>query len=52
MQLLALTYGTEADTSPLAVVYRALMDAGHEVALPADGTILGSAGALRIPMRR
>jgi sterol 3beta-glucosyltransferase len=49
MKLLALTYGTEGDTRPLAVLCRALMDAGHEVALPADGTTLGSAGALGVP---
>lgn len=49
MKLLALTYGTEGDTRPLAVLCRALMDAGHEVTLLADGTTLGSAGALGVP---
>jgi sterol 3beta-glucosyltransferase len=49
MKLLALTYGTEGDTRPLAVLCRALMDAGHEVTLLADGTTLGSARALGVP---
>jgi sterol 3beta-glucosyltransferase len=49
MKLLALTYGTEGDTRPLAVLCRALMDAGHEVTLLADGTTLGSARVLGVP---
>ncbi|MFM0299662.1 glycosyltransferase [Paraburkholderia sediminicola] len=49
MKLLALTYGTEGDTRPLAVLCRALMDAGHEVTLLADGATLGSARALGVP---
>lgn len=49
MKLLALTYGTEGDTRPLAVLCRALMDAGHEVMLLADGATLGSAIALGVP---
>ncbi|MFM0733367.1 glycosyltransferase [Paraburkholderia sediminicola] len=49
MKLLALTYGTEGDTRPLAVLCRALMDAGHEVTLLADGATLGSVRALGVP---
>ncbi|RKE26235.1 UDP:flavonoid glycosyltransferase YjiC (YdhE family) [Paraburkholderia sp. BL23I1N1] len=49
MKLLAVTYGTEGDTRPLAVLCRALMDAGHEVTLLADQTTLGSARALSVP---
>jgi sterol 3beta-glucosyltransferase len=36
MKLVALTYGTEGDTRPIAAVCRALMDAGHDVTLLAD----------------
>ncbi|MFM0662278.1 glycosyltransferase [Paraburkholderia sediminicola] len=49
MKLLALTYGTEGDTRPLAALCSALMDAGHEVTLLADGATLGSASALGVP---
>lgn len=49
MKLLALTYGTEGDTRPLAALCRALMDEGHEVKLFADGATLGSARALGVP---
>ncbi|MFK4443425.1 sterol 3beta-glucosyltransferase [Caballeronia udeis] len=49
MKLLALTYGTEGDTRPLAMLCRALMDAGHEVTLLAEGTTLASARALGVP---
>jgi sterol 3beta-glucosyltransferase len=49
MKLVALTYGTEADTRPIAVVCRALMDAGHDVTLLADGGTLGSARDLGVP---
>jgi sterol 3beta-glucosyltransferase len=40
MKLVALTYGTEGDTRPLAALCRALMDAGHEVTLLADSATL------------
>ena len=49
MKLLALTYGTEGDTRPLAVLCRALMDAGHDVTLLADAATLGSARSLEVP---
>jgi sterol 3beta-glucosyltransferase len=49
MKLLILTYGTEGDTRPLAALGRALMDAGHEAHLLADGSTLGSAIALGVP---
>lgn len=49
MRLLALTYGTEGDTRPIAALCRALMDAGHEVSLLADAKTLGSAQDLGVP---
>jgi UDP:flavonoid glycosyltransferase YjiC (YdhE family) len=49
MKLIALTYGTEGDTRPMAALCRALMDAGHDVTLLADGGALGSAGDLGVP---
>jgi sterol 3beta-glucosyltransferase len=49
MKFLILTYGTEGDTRPLAALGRALMDAGHEVHLLADGATLGTATALGVP---
>lgn len=49
MKLLAATYGTEGDTRPIAALCRALIDAGHEVRLLADGGTLGSAKALEVP---
>ncbi len=49
MKFLALTYGTEGDTRPIATLCRALMDAGHEVTLLSDGGTLGSAVALGVP---
>jgi UDP:flavonoid glycosyltransferase YjiC (YdhE family) len=49
MKLVALTYGTEGDTRPLAMLCRALMDAGHEITLLADGGTLGSARAAGVP---
>ena len=48
MKLIALTYGTEGDTRPLAALCRALMDAGHEVTLLADGGTLSSAHDLGV----
>lgn len=49
MKLVALTYGTEGDTRPIAALCRALMDAGYEVTLLADGGTLGSARDLGVP---
>ena len=48
MKLIAITYGTEGDTRPLAALCRSLMDAGHEIRLLADGATLGSAWALGV----
>ncbi|MGB3289706.1 MAG: glycosyltransferase [Burkholderiaceae bacterium] len=49
MKLLALTYGTEGDTRPIAALCRALMDAGHETLLLADQSTLASARSLAVP---
>ncbi|MGK9233326.1 glycosyltransferase [Inquilinus limosus] len=49
MKFLVVTYGTEGDTRPLAALCRALMDAGHEATLLADGATLGAARALDVP---
>ncbi len=49
MKLVALTYGTEGDTRPLAAFSRALMDAGHQVTLLADAGTLGCARSLGVP---
>jgi len=49
MKLVAVTYGTEGDTRPVAALCRALMDAGYEVTLLADGGTLGSARDLGVP---
>ncbi|MBB5190138.1 sterol 3beta-glucosyltransferase [Silvimonas terrae] len=49
MKLLALTYGTEGDTRPLAALSHALQLAGHKVHLLADGHTLGSAHELGVP---
>ena len=49
MKLLALTYGTEGDTRPLAMLCRGLIDAGHDVTLLAEGRTLASAQARGVP---
>jgi sterol 3beta-glucosyltransferase len=49
MRLVALTYGTEGDTRPIAALCRALMDTAYEVTLLADGGTLGSARDLGVP---
>lgn len=49
MKLVALTYGTEGDTRPLAAVCHALMGVGYEVTLLVDGGTLGSALDLGVP---
>lgn len=48
MKLVALTYGTEGDTRPIATLCRALMDAGHEVTLLAGEGTLSSARNLSV----
>lgn len=49
MKVVAVTYGTEGDTRPIAALCRALMDAGDEVTLLADGGTLSSARDLGVP---
>lgn len=49
MRFVVATYGTEGDTRPLSALCRALMDAGHQAHLLADGAMLGSADALGVP---
>ena len=49
MKFTIVTYGTEGDTRPLAVLARGLMDAGHRVRLLADASTLSSAYALGVP---
>jgi len=49
MKLLVLTYGTEGDTRPLAMLCRGLMDAGHEVLLLAEAGTLASARERQVP---
>lgn len=49
MKLLALTYGTEGDTRPVAALCRAWMDAGHDALLLAEKNTLASAGSLAVP---
>jgi hypothetical protein len=46
MKLVAMTYGSEGDTRPIAALCRALMDAGHEVILLADNPGHGRKGLL------
>lgn len=49
MKFVAVTYGTEGDTRPMALLCRALMDAGHRAHLLADVATLGYAAALGVP---
>ncbi|MCL7713408.1 glycosyltransferase [Stenotrophomonas mori] len=49
MKFVVVTYGTEGDTRPLAALCHALIAAGHEALLLADGGTLASARALGIP---
>jgi UDP:flavonoid glycosyltransferase YjiC (YdhE family) len=49
VKFVAVTYGTEGDTRPLAALCRTLQDGGHEVRLLADRATLGSANALGVP---
>ncbi len=49
MKFIVVTYGTEGDARPLAMLCRGLMDAGHEARLLADAATLSSAQALGVP---
>ncbi|HWK50448.1 MAG TPA: hypothetical protein VNR40_11205, partial [Steroidobacter sp.] len=49
MKFLVLTYGSDGDTRPLAALSRALIDAGHEAHLLAEGASLGTATAAGVP---
>ncbi|MGO4158146.1 glycosyltransferase [Cupriavidus sp. YAF13] len=49
MNFIVATYGTEGDARPLAALCRALMDAGHQARLLADGATLGTARVLGVP---
>jgi len=49
MRLVAVTYGTEGDTRPIAALCGALLDAGHQVTLLADGATLGGAREHGVP---
>jgi hypothetical protein len=49
MRLVAMTFGTEGDTRPIAALCRALMDAGHEVTLLGDRGTLSNARDLGVP---
>jgi len=50
MKLVAMTCGTKGDTRPIAALCRALMDAGHELVLLADGGALDDARDLGVPI--
>ena len=50
MKLVAMTCGTKGDTRPMAALCRALMDAGHELTLLADGGALDDARDLGVPI--
>lgn len=49
MKFAVVTYGTEGDTRPMALLCRALIDAGHGAHLLADAATLGYATALGVP---
>jgi sterol 3beta-glucosyltransferase len=49
MKFVVVTYGTEGDTRPMALLSRALTDAGHEAHLLADGATLDYADKLNVP---
>jgi sterol 3beta-glucosyltransferase len=49
MKFVVVTYGTEGDARPMALLCRALMDAGHSAHLLADAATLGYAAALGVP---
>lgn len=49
MRLAVVTYGTKGDTRPMVALCRGLMDAGHDVELLADRSILPLAYAHGVP---
>ena len=49
MKFVAVTYGTEGDTRPMALLCRTLIDAGHDAHLLADAATLGYATSLGVP---
>jgi sterol 3beta-glucosyltransferase len=49
MKFVAVTYGTEGDTRPMALLCQALMDGSHSAHLLADAATLGYAAALGVP---
>ena len=49
MKLVAVTFGTEGDSRPIAMLCRALQDAGHDVMLLAAEGTLTSARDLGVP---
>ena len=49
MNLIAVTFGTEGDTRPIATLCRSFMDAGHGVMLLAAAGTLSSARDLNVP---
>lgn len=51
MKILAISYGTEGDTRPMAALCRGLQDAGHKVLFLGDSAALGSAERLGVPTR-
>lgn len=49
MRITVVTYGTEGDTRPMALLCKALADSGHDAHLLANGTTLGYASGLNVP---
>jgi UDP:flavonoid glycosyltransferase YjiC (YdhE family) len=49
MKFVAVTYGTEGDTRPLALICATLRQAGHEAHLLGDAVTLGYAASLGVP---
>ena len=49
MRIVALTFGTEGDTRPMAALCRGLRDAGHDVVLLAERSGASYADALGVP---
>lgn len=51
MKFVAVSYGTEGDTRPVATLCRALMDAGHSVCMLADVSTTAYAKSIGVPTR-